>query len=652
MSFLAPLAFLFALLAIPIFLLYMLKIRRRDEVVSSTFLWQQLLKEQQANAPWQRLKYQILLLIQLLILTAMILALARPSITVQTIVSGPTVIVLDGSASMVATDVEPNRFEVAKTAAHLIVDNLSADAPVTIILAGIRASLLASNETNHAAVFKALSEAHAEQGGADWKGAFSLAAGAASKPDQNNEFTTSTVIISDGGLPNGLPPLPGNLRFMPIGKSGDNIGITALAVRAAPGNLQLFVSIQNFGTEAHQVILSVYGDEQLFQSKQVDLGGGQRAALIIDHAPEAAVKFKAQLSAAPGGKTPIDAFSLDDTAFTIYQPASGGKVLLMSPGNVFLKQLIENMPSIKPFEMLSGADKQISVPSESYDIYILDGIVPPNLPPGNLMIVNPPQNSYFSVAGSFTDTNDVQLTDSPLARFVDWSNVHVSSAQKVTLPAWAQVIIQAKGGPLVFVGENAGRRVAVVTFDLHNSDLPLQITYPILFSNLMQYLARSHQLSIESMLNASQVDTVVDSVKEENLQINPGDRILISPHDEVGKIEVTLPDGSIQPVVPVDGKIDYDQTQQVGLYYVKYPERADLPVEPFAVNLFNADEENIAPKTGLMIGEKPLKANLDTVAGQREYWPWLVGLALAVLMLEWGLYHRQQKPTLNWDRKG
>ncbi|RPI81141.1 MAG: hypothetical protein EHM41_21250, partial [Chloroflexi bacterium] len=42
-TFLTPFALLFALLAVPILLLYMLKLRRKEVVVSSSLLWQMLL---------------------------------------------------------------------------------------------------------------------------------------------------------------------------------------------------------------------------------------------------------------------------------------------------------------------------------------------------------------------------------------------------------------------------------------------------------------------------------------------------------------------------------------------------------------------------------------------------------------------------------
>ncbi|NJL94183.1 MAG: hypothetical protein HC915_10875 [Anaerolineae bacterium] len=50
--------------------------------VSSNFLWQQLVQDREANAPWQRLRFSWLLLLQLLILAALVLAIMRPYLEV------------------------------------------------------------------------------------------------------------------------------------------------------------------------------------------------------------------------------------------------------------------------------------------------------------------------------------------------------------------------------------------------------------------------------------------------------------------------------------------------------------------------------------------------------------------------------------------
>ncbi len=78
MNFLAPAAFAFAA-AIPVVILfYLLKRKRVVKLVSSTVLWQKFLAETQASAPFQRLRKNWLLILQLILLTLAILCLARP----------------------------------------------------------------------------------------------------------------------------------------------------------------------------------------------------------------------------------------------------------------------------------------------------------------------------------------------------------------------------------------------------------------------------------------------------------------------------------------------------------------------------------------------------------------------------------------------
>lgn len=144
LSFLTPLALGLAALAVPIVLLYMLRLRRTETPISSTFLWQQLLRDREANAPWQRLRPSWLLLLQLLILAALVIALARPFIEVKTVSTGRTVLLLDASASMAATDVEPSRFEAARATALEMVDLLGAGDTMTVIRVAEAPEVLAS----------------------------------------------------------------------------------------------------------------------------------------------------------------------------------------------------------------------------------------------------------------------------------------------------------------------------------------------------------------------------------------------------------------------------------------------------------------------------------------------------------------------------
>ncbi|MFM7100429.1 MAG: vWA domain-containing protein, partial [Verrucomicrobiota bacterium] len=124
MRFLAPFAFAFAAALPVVVLFYLLKRKRVVRLVPSTVLWQRFLAESQASAPLQRLRRNWLLLLQLLLLSLVILALARPYFDGQVGRGGLQVVVLDASASMQATDELPSRFERARAEARRLVDAL------------------------------------------------------------------------------------------------------------------------------------------------------------------------------------------------------------------------------------------------------------------------------------------------------------------------------------------------------------------------------------------------------------------------------------------------------------------------------------------------------------------------------------------------
>ncbi len=122
MDVLNPLAFWFALLAIPIVLLYLLRLRRRAQPVSSTLLWRRAILDREANTLWQRLRRNVLLFLQLATLAFLIFALARPYLQAPGGPSRQVIVLLDASASMQATDVRPSRFEAARAQVRALIE--------------------------------------------------------------------------------------------------------------------------------------------------------------------------------------------------------------------------------------------------------------------------------------------------------------------------------------------------------------------------------------------------------------------------------------------------------------------------------------------------------------------------------------------------
>ena len=105
-----------SLVPLGIVLLYFLKLRRESVEIPSTYLWARTVEDLHVNSLFQRIRRNLLLLLQLLTIAFAALALLRPGVRGDASSKGRIVFLLDSSASMMATDVEgdENRFEKAR----------------------------------------------------------------------------------------------------------------------------------------------------------------------------------------------------------------------------------------------------------------------------------------------------------------------------------------------------------------------------------------------------------------------------------------------------------------------------------------------------------------------------------------------------------
>jgi hypothetical protein len=625
MQFLTPLAFALSALAIPIILLYMLKLRRKQTQVSSTMLWEKLLKDRQANAPWQKLKRNLLLFLQLLILAALVFALARPALQTKVVASGSVIVMLDASASMNAVDVTPTRFEEARKSVLTLINGLSSDSAMTLILVAKTPQTLIASETDKSMLKDALSKAQVTQGSADWSAAFALAAGAT-----RNGAASTVVIVSDGGLPeSGLPALPSEVRYIPIGQADDNLAISALALRASNGVPQLFAEVTNTSDADRKVLLSLYLGNDLFDARQLEIPANSQKSVSLENLPITTAIYKAHISDPAEASQPLDSLALDDTAFAVYQSSAARRALLVSNGNLFLEQLLASLPGIQPFRALPAADSTLQIPNEPFDLYIFDGAIPTELPNSNLLLINPGVNPFFEVGETIKEIKNIQVNENPLTRYVDWKTVHVLQARKATMPNWMNILIESDSTPLVAAGEKNGQRIAALTFDLRESDLPLQIAYPILFSNLIDYLA------LPSAFDSSQ-------------SLQAGESLTLVPPTDAEQVVISSP--SNKTFTLAAGQTLFSQTDELGYYAVNFVSKDSTKVEYFAVTLFDKSESDLHPRENLQIGSTSIAPAASQQVGLQELWKWLAGLALFVLMIEWQVFHRKAIPLITTDK--
>lgn len=624
MAFLAPLAFLGLLIAIPIILLYMLRLRRREVVISSTFLWQQILQDQEANTPWQRLRRNLLLILQLIILVLMVLAIARPFITVPAVSAGQTAIILDASASMKATDLPDveNRFEAAKNEALEVTNTLSAGTLITVIRAGSTPEVLSPYTADRDLTRAAINAAVPGDAPSDWLGAMTLAAAGGSGVE---DFTI--VIIGDGGIDETVDfsslTLPGEVRFIGVGAAPDNVALAALATRALPGQApQLFGQITNYSDSEAEVVLNlrVDGDSVPLVSNRYTIPAGSELPIVSTGALDTDfATLQADLTLSVNSQAQ-DYLTVDNTAWAISRTSAGRSILMVTEGNLFLEQVLRSVPGI---DLIRGQVNR-PLPSRPYDLYVFDGTLPTVLPDGDMLIINPPRStSLFSLGETLENVGDitVEANDSRMA-FVDFGNVSILRFRQVRDTGWATPLIQSTSGPLLLAGESEGRQIAVISFDLRESDLPLQITWPVLVSNLLEWFTPSDVLTTSGNLNV-------------------GDPVIVRPPLEADRVQLTKPDGTTRSIDVTRDTLILTDTDLPGLYTLDvFAGEEVIRSQVFPVNLFVPLESSIRPREVTLNGVA-LSGDVREEPGQFEFWPIAALLALLMLMIEWYAYHQR-----------
>jgi hypothetical protein len=468
MNLIAPLNLAFALLSGAIIVLYLLRLKRREHRISSTMLWDESLRDVQANAPWQKLRQTLLMWLQVAVVLLAALALARPAISVWTAGGQTLVIVLDASASMAATDVAPSRFGAAQREAARLAGALSGNDQAAVISAGAATRVLAPLTRDKNALQRAINNAKPQDTSANLGEAIALASSLLrdKKPSQ-------IYVLSDGASPIETSEKPTNVQFVKIGTRSDNIAITAMDARrgyADGARAQVFVTARNFSSRARDVNLELSRNGELFAVRPLSIPpGGTKSELF--EGTFASGLFAAKLDAK-------DDLASDNTAYASLAAAQKSTVLLVSSGNVFLEKALSLDKNVELVRSAPGEP----LPTQRFDVVVCDGDAGKELPDTNLLLFNtiPPaapveKNKGFLAAPGVADWNRTH----PVSRNASWADLRVAESLNSKPKAWAQSLVESERAPLVVAGEHGGRRSVWVGFDVRASDLPLRVTFPI-----------------------------------------------------------------------------------------------------------------------------------------------------------------------------
>jgi Ca-activated chloride channel family protein len=619
MSLLAPLALALGVTLPIVVVFYLLKVRRHDEEVSSTFLWNDLIRDLAAHEPLQRLKWNLLLLLQLLALALITFAVARPFS--EQIGQKPVqaVLLLDGSASMQAQDVQTTRFAKAVEAARSTLAGLPENSLATAILVAAHPQVLVSATADRQQVDRALVSAQPSGAAADMREALLLARSLGGDPNSRRIFLFTDAAFT---LPSDLPDDLGSVDVVPVGQPNTgNLAVTTIATRPDPRDnrrQQLFTRVENFADITAHGVITITVDGQAVEERPVDLPPNGHTELVFEELPAGARWASVTASSTRGD----NGLTMDDTAFAVLVQRKPSQVLLVSTGNQFLEKVLTLLPNVDLYRI--AAPRYLAVEADRFDIIVFDNYLPPLLPRGNLLVLNPPDRGPYRTTGQVTRPRVATWDrEDPILSFVDIRDMNISRASKLDMPRWAKPLIStADGLPLMAVGQDGDRRVAILPFDLQQSNLPLMSAFPILMANMVNYLSPPG---------------VVQSP-----EINTGAPESLLPLPQVERVRVAGPTDQASEFRSGQGPITYAATDVPGLYRVQQiiqGGQQTVDDDLFAANLANPDESDIRPRLTGLSNPGPLDAGLTTL--QKEVWGVLAALILPLLLFEWFWFHRR-----------
>jgi hypothetical protein len=579
-----------------IILLYLLKMRRKEFKVPASFLWPNMTTEVRANSLIQKLRFSWLLVLQLLALLLVVFAFARPQIRSNNLSGQVTVIVIDGSASMSATDVKPNRLGEAVRLSKKIIDAATPGDRLSLIEAGPTPRVLSPLSNDQGKMRQALNSVEPSDTVGDVGEALRLASSLVSK-----DPAARIVLLSDGVFPEVQNFSPGraNLEFQHIGTSDANTAVTALGQADSSKGPQIFCGLKNYGFSDSKGVLNLYADGKLFNSFEVDVKGKSTFGQTLP-APAGAKVIEAKLDDG-------DHLAADNYAVSLVG-ASTLNVLLVGKGDLFLERALSLDPRVVLY-------KSESVPSTGhYDLVVFDNV--PEQPVnalGVLTLGNAGQGSPVKVNGTTPKPTVKSQSDSPLLKNVALSGTFIASAQRVIAAPDAEVLVQGSDGPLLVASLGVQRHVYAAFAPL-NSDFPLQVSFPIFIGNILDFLAPKETFN-------------------SNLAV-PAGRMIALPAG-ASDLSITAPNGDSLTVPPTNGQYILRDLNTVGRYDIH-----SKPSRSIYVTFGDDSQSNIAPVDKLMLGGLNVASN-DVTSRLLDWWKPLVLFALFVLSLEWWLFMRK-----------
>ncbi|WP_438026947.1 VWA domain-containing protein [Sorangium sp. So ce233] len=649
LSLLAPGGLWLLALLGPLVVLYILKIKRSRRRVPSTWLWAAAQRDLMARAPFRRLIAQLPLVLQALALALLALALARPASRGRAFTGDHVAIILDTSASMSAAARSPSgeattRIELGKQLARDLLSGLTPGSDALILEAGRDARLVAALDRDLVRLKAAVDTVAAREVEGDIGSAVALAV------DRLRQLggARRIVVITDGNLarPAALRGVSLPLEVITVGAPVDNAAIVRVDVRSGSGaasasgadaprpddreEVQAFLVVANLGAQPRDLYVTMRQDNasDVLGSRRVLVKPGERLPVVLTFRPSPGDYRKGLLFEL----SPRDAMPIDDVAYGRVPAGDKLPVFLASGGGGAPGQGAPGQGAPAGATAFSGSpwlaralasDPMTSVTSGSLadllgapaldpdTFVVVDGACPPDVPGGDLLLVNPPPGRCFgTLVGPTLDRPTLTSWDTadPRLRFLTLDGVHLRAASSLEPESATRALIRAQEGTVATDISTASRTGTLLGFDVGESDWPLKASFVLFVRNLLEQ-ARAHR-----------AHGITGPART-------GEPLRVSVPATARDLQAIGPAGERLDVAQRGGVAVIAETPRAGFYRLSWqgPQAGSVLVP---ANLTSVAESDLTPKP--LVTEGGGEVAVSSASSEQDAhteWTWLLALA-------------------------
>lgn len=606
-------------LLVPLIALYILKVKRQRLPIASIWLWQAAQRDLLARSPFKRLIAQLPLIIQALVLLLLAFALASPATRGGTLAGDHIALVIDTSASMSAKSGESTRMALAREAAQQVVRSLGPGADVVVIEAGADAKVASPLDRDRRRLDAAIEKLEVRE----VEGKLGDALALATDRLRSLKGDKRIVLITDGAFahPEGIASAALPLDLIQVGEPVENSAISRVDVRVGLDpvtkreQVQAFAIVSHFGSADRDVFVTLRqrNIKEPLASRKLRVAPGESTPVVLTFEPTPGDRGSGlELELSPSDDMPVDDRAYGKVPASRKLPV----VLVPSDANPWVKRALLADPDV---ELLGSSPASLSsaeVPPDS--LVVVDGSCPTELPPGDLLILNPPPGPCHRVVVG-AEINEPSITSwnqgDPRLRFLTLDGVSIAKARKLELEGDRDSLVRTRDSTIISDLPLPGRNGTLIAFDVGESNWPLKASFVLFIRNLVEQARAGRARGVTGATPT-------------------GAPLRLRVPAAVSSITVLPPRGDEFSVATKSGLAIIPDVSQAGFYHASWEEGRAGSVLAVA-NLTSRAESDLRarplPKLAGGGDLKPTEQTTEAVAS----WTWLLALiALGCLVFD------------------